>query len=362
MLRPRRPLLLPLVLAASAVGCVSDRGVDLFPLYRDIETDEGSEFSILWPLSNFEQMGDARTSWTFPFHYKASDERSSELSVPLFPPLYTDNEAPGTSSTQLFPLFSRAVSGARTEDKLLLFLADWVTTESDGLTSLGVLPLFQWNGEPGRSRFAFGHIGGSGPAALVSLYEQETSGLAYYGAGDEPGFRVEILRALGHLVALFHHDTTGSHTRTRLLTLLGIESASLFQRVTPHEGAPGAIHERTVLFPLWWDLREDDTRTRVFWPPYGQTTRGDQTIGHYILFPLLRIKDDPDREFFRTDFIWPLTGRLTEGENSYTWLFPLWRHYGYADGYQWDAILGMFGYKSRADDRELTLLWFPIGL
>lgn len=361
MPRSSLPAIALLVLAALS-ACTSEKGVDVFPLYRNIAENGHSETSVLWPLSNFEQTGDEKTSWTFPFFYASSDANQSAFNAPLFPPLYSEKETPMESTTQFFPLFSHAVNGARTKDSLLLFLADWERTRADGLVSLSLLPLFQWGDEPGRSRFALGHVGGAGPAALVSLYEQETAGLSYRGNGeeDQDGFRLDIGRVLGYLVNLFHYDNIGSHSETRLLTVLGIESASLFQRVSPHAGAPGADRERTVVFPLWWDLREGNEQTTLFWPPYGRTTRDGTTIAHYVLFPLLRIEDEPDREFHRTDFIWPLTGRLTEKGNSYTWFFPLFRHWHYTDGYQWDVILSMFGYKRRAEARELTLFWYGI--
>lgn len=355
-------LLLPSLFAAP--GCISDSGVDIFPLYRNLEEPDGStETSVLWPLSNFESNETGSSSWVAPFYYSADGDTGEGLIVPLIPPIWltTDNMLGG--SRQVFPLYSTKTQGAKTESDVLLVLADWTSyAGDDGLASLNVLPLFQWGDDLGRKRLAFAHVGNAGTGALVSLFEKEEYGTAYYGEGDQPGFRLDIGSLLFHFVELFHYDDVGSHTDIRFLNITGNEVVSLFQHVSPHEGAPGADYGRTIAFPFWWDMSDGDTRTRHFWPLYGATERGEETLVHWILFPLLRLESDEKAESSRTDFIWPLIGAQSDPGKSRSWFFPLYQYTSTEKGYAWDVILGSFGYGSTGDRSQLTLLWIPIDL
>lgn len=348
----------------STPGCVSDSGVDVFPLYRNLdEADGSSETSVLWPLSNFESNETGSSSWIAPFYYSSDGDAGEGLIVPLIPPIWLSNDNSLGSSRQIFPLYYTKTEGAKTESNILFFLSEWSSYEGeDGLATLNVLPLFQWGDDAGRDRLAFGHVGGPGPGALVSLYENETYGRAYYGDGDKPGSRIDIGSLLFHFVELFHYDDLGSHTDVRFLNITGNEVVSLFQHVSPHEGAPGADYGRTILFPFWWDMTEGDRRTKHLWPLYGATTRAEETLVHWILFPLLRLEDDPVSEVSRTDFIWPLIGHKSDPVKTRSWFFPLFQYTSTEQGYSWDVILGSFGYGATEEKSQLTLLWIPISL
>lgn len=360
----RALLLAPLAVVAAATGCISESGVDLFPLYRDLEEDGREEFSILWPLSNFESDADGASSWVAPFYYAMEEGEESEgLIVPLIPPIWISSDAPLGRSRTVFPLYSTKTDDRRTESDLLLFLANWRSYEGeDGLAALKVLPLFQWEDDVGRRRFALAHVGGPAQGALVSLFERERAGVAYHGDGDEVGTRVDVGTALFQFVDLFHYDDIGSHTDVRFLNVTGNDLVSLFQHVSPHEGAPGADWGRTVLFPLWWDIEDAGRRTRHLWPLYGATTKGGETLVHWVVFPLLRLEDDPESGVSRTDFLWPLIGHKEDAERSRTWFFPVFQQTSTPKGYAWDVILGMFGYAAGEEESQLTLFWFPISL
>ena len=355
----RLVLLIPLALSACAT---EEGGFDLFPLYRNQQSADQGEFSILWPLSNFEWDQEGEVSWTVPFHIHMSEADGDELTmVPVFP-LYYHQQSLDLEVTTYLPLYSETVEGARTQKSLLLFLVEWASTEGEeGLDAMSLFPLFQWREEGAGEMLSFLRaleISPTGPA--VSLLDIDRTGLSYGQDADEQALSVDVASVLGRIVNLFHYDDEGSHTDTRFLTIFANEDWSLFQRRTPHEGAPGADNARTIFFPLYFDIQHDPTtRTRLVWPFYGSTQRGERTIGQYILFPLLRLTDDPESEVSGFDFLWPLIGREKKPLETTTWFQPLFKFIDYNEGYEWTAVLNMFGYGRVGEQSRVRLFWFP---
>ena len=353
-------VLFPLLCGA----CVSEQGdFDLFPLYRNQQHEDRGEFSILWPLSNFEWDQDGESSWTIPFyaHWKTG-EHVEGTAIPAIPPLYFHRRDLDFESVTYFPLYSRSTAGARTDTSVLTVLADWSRYEGEeDLSALSVFPLFQWREEGAGSRLSFLRaleIAPTGPA--VSLLDIDRTGLSYSKAGDQPALSIDVASVFGRIVNLFHYDDEGSHSDVRFLTLLAAEDLSLFQYRWPHADAPETAAGRTVLFPFYFDIQHDAaTRSRILWPFYGSTRRGDQAIGQYILFPLLRLRDDPERELSGFDFLWPLIGREKTALETTTWFQPLFKYIGFEDGYEWTVALNMFGYGHVGERSRLRLFWFP---
>ncbi len=352
-------LLLPLLLSA----CVSEQGgLDLFPLYRNQQEEDRGEFSILYPLSNFEWDEEGEVSWTVPFHVHWRRGETEEVTMVPALPLYFHQKSLDVESTGLFPLFARTQAGGRTDTTLLVLLADWASyVGEEGLAALSVFPLFQWREEGAGERFSLLRALELGPTgAAVSLLDVDRTGLSYGDGEDQPALAVDFASVFGRIVSLFHYDDEGSHTDTRLLTLFANEDWSLYQRRTPHPGAPGADTARTILFPFYWDIQHDAaTHTQVMWPFYGATSRDDQPITRYILFPLLKLTDDPEHDVSGFDFIWPLIGRETRGGTSQSWFRPLYHYAGFENGYEWTILLNMFGYGVNGDRSRLRLFWIP---
>ncbi len=358
---------LGLVLLVASTGCVTQKGdFDLWPLYRNARGDDGSgEFALLWPLSNFEWSEDEETSWTVPFHVHWENGDTDEGTLVPIIPLYVHQRSPGFEATSLFPIFDRSTMGARTDTRLLVLLADWARYEGEeGLTQVGVFPLFKWAEVGSGERLGLLHALEISPwTPLVGVVGIDRSGQSYAGGGDGPGLGVDVLSLGWRIVNLFHWDDVGSHDDTRLLTLFANEDWSLFQRRVPHEGAPGADTAKTILFPFWWDVQHDEeTRTRVFWPLYGTKSRGEETLARYVLFPLLRTHDDPAAEESGWDVLWPLIGASEEKGVSRSWFRPLYSWVGNDDGYEWSVLLSAFGYGTAGEKSRMKLFWIPIEL
>ncbi|MFH0944170.1 MAG: hypothetical protein V2A76_03145 [Planctomycetota bacterium] len=355
----RLALLIPLALPA----CATDQGgLDLFPLYRNQQEADRGEFSVLWPLSNFEWDQEGEVSWTVPFHVHMSKVDGDELTMVPAIPLYFHQRGLDLETTTVLPLYSRTIAGARTQTSLLLFLADWARMEGEeGLDGMSVFPLFQWRKEGAGEMLSFLRVlelGPTGPA--VSLLDIDRTGLSYGEGEDQAALSVDVASVFGRIVNLFHYDDEGSHTDLRFLTIFANEDWSLFQRRTPHEGAPGTDTARTVFFPLYFDIQHDALhRTRIAWPIYGTTSRGERTINQYILFPLLKLTDDPEGQLSGFDFLWPLIGREKTPLETTTWFQPLFKHIGYEEGYEWTVLLNMFGYGRVGEKSRVRLFWFP---
>lgn len=353
-------LLVVVPLAASA-GCVTEPGeFDLWPLYRDQRGPDGREFAVLWPLSNFEQEGDDEKSWVFPFylHWRHGEREEATL-VPLIPPLYVRQETPDLAALNVFPLYGRVREGARTDRSVLLFLTEWSRyAGEDDLARLNVFPLFQWE-----ERGAGDRLGLLWGGTLLSALTLDRTGLSFREDGDQPGLAVDVMSVLGGLVTLFHRDDVGSHDDLRVLNLFANEDWSLFVHRTPHQGTPGADTARTVLFPFYWNVRHGaGSRTRVYWPFWGTTTREDQPISWYVLFPLLWIVDDEARGRSAWHLPWPIIGREETPERTDFWLRPLFHWTGHPDGHEWSALLNFLGYGRVGEKRYVRFLWIPWGL
>ena len=342
---------LGLLAALVSGGCVTEKGdFDLWPLYRNARGADGSgEFAILWPLSNFEWSEDEEVSWTVPFHvhWETGDTEEGTL-FPLIP-LYVHQRAPDFEATSVFPLFDRAKRGARTDTRMLILLADWARYDGEeDLASLGVFPLFKWEDAGSGERLGLLHALELAPwRPLVSLLAIDDSKQSFGADEDTPGRSVDFVHAGAGLVNLFHWDDVGSHDDLRVLTVLGNEEWSLFQRRTPHDGATGGDTAQTIFFPFWWDVQHDaETRTRALWPFYGAKVRDDQTLARWILFPLLKTENDPDAGTSGFDVVWPVLFSWDESET----------------GYEWTTVLKAFGYGTDGEKSWLRLLWFPIDL
>lgn len=363
-LRPSRGFAALLGLLPLALGACVTHGdeFDLYPIYRNRQDPDSGQFAILWPLSNFEWDEEGETSWSVPFHYHQTRGEHEEMTLAPVIPLYFHQKMLDQETTGFFPLFSSTRTGARSDTTLLVLLAEWGAYQGeDELAALKIFPLFQWEEKGAGERLSLVRgieIAPTGP--LFSLLDMDRTGLSYGAETDEQALAVDFASVFGRIVNLFHWDDEGSHTDTRFLTLFANEDWSLFQRRVPHEGAPGADTGRTILFPLYFDIDHDDElNTTIFWPPYGSTSRGDDTVARYILFPLLRLRDDPVKKVSGFDFLWPLIGQLETEKGRRTWFQPLFSYETFDGGYEWTTILNMFGYGEAGERSRLRLFWIP---
>jgi hypothetical protein len=299
------------VVAGCASGEDTREGVDLFPLYRDLSDAKSGERSVLWPLSNAEwdETKQSKHSWIFPFyvHWRTGTQTEGTL-VPILP-LYAHVRSPEWESTHYFPVWSRTTEKGSETTNVLLFLFETVRQQNSGaLEQSSIFPLYQWKKGGSGQRFsllrAINYWGAVAPGAtnvdldpVVSLFDVDSRVPAFYGAGDEPGIKIDVVHVFGKLVQLFHWGDAGSYTETRFLTIFASEPLSLFRRKVPHEGAPGADERRTTLFPLFdrmvgtdrskWSViagafgveREQDRRTlRLLWIPIDLDDDEDEVV------------------------------------------------------------------------------------
>ncbi len=250
-------------------------GLDLFPLYRNVRVGEAREVSVLFPLSNFEWDEQETLTWTIPFHVHWRRGAHEQITLVPVLPLYFHQRNLRADIEGVFPLFSHSEEGPRTETTLLVLLADWATRRGDdGLAALSVFPLFQWRREGAGARFSLVRgleLSPTGP--MVSLLDVDWTGLCYGAGEDERALSIDAGAVLGRIVNLFHWGDVGSHTETRVLTLLANEEWSLYYRRVPHEGAPGADSgggpEWSVLFNMFGVGQRDEQQfVRLFWWPW----------------------------------------------------------------------------------------------
>lgn len=310
--RAWRGMLCGLLLATGACSSSEDKreGVDLFPLYRNVSDGTTGERSVLFPLSNAEWDDelDVSRSWIFPFYVKWHGGTQEEgIFVPMLP-LYMHRRSAEMETTQYVPVWGRTIENGTVRTNVLLFLFEWARAERSGeLEASSVFPLYQWETGGAGQRFSLLRAVEMFPTGpIVSLVDVDTRVPSFGGATDESGLKIDVLHAVGKLVQLFHWGDAGSYTETRLLTIFASEPLSLFQRKVPHEGAPGAVERRTVLFPFYWDTDDGVEQTWRLWPFYATSKT--------------------------------------------------------ATGSSWSIIAGAFGMAHEGEARTLKLLWIPIEL
>lgn len=360
MIRRLALFLLP-TLAGALPACVTDEGVDAFPLYRSRGDDAKGSVSVLWPLSHFEWSEGSSRSWVFPFYFRDVQGDEREVFGAPIVPLFVRERARDRRSVRLFPIFSRTEDRSGRETSLLLFLAKWRTHASGRLDRLALFPLFDWSRKGGGSRLVLG--GGldafpTGP--LLALFEWDGGGVSIGPEGDRPARSVSVGSVWGRLFELFHFDDRGRYDDVRLATVLASEDLSLVRFRTPHTDVGEDDRHRRIVFPVFFDVARDEGRhTVVVWPPYGRTRRDGHTIERFVFFPLLRTFDDPQEGRSGFDVLWPLAGRRVEGEVRRLWLHPVFAWAAGPRGYEWRLLLGLLGYGRSGDRRLIRVLFVP---
>lgn len=362
----RRAALASCLVLSSLVGCATEyEGIDLMPLYRDVGDEKAGEFFWLIPpyWSSWDE--NETLSWSIPFHlHKTTGEHSELTYVPILP-LWYHNRSPQVESTALVPLWQRDREGVRSKTKLLLFVASWTSDDdAEGLRAFALAPLFGWR--EGAQGDAWDFVttndlvtGKSGAGALVSLMAIDRTKPSF-GTTDEPGIEFDFVNLVGGLVQLFHHDTTGSHDETRLLTLFASEPLALFRRRTPHEGGYGDGDSVTMFFPFYWNYRWN-AKDRLFavWPFYGFSEKDEIVTERYVLWPLLTTYHDDAGKRHGFEALLGLFGSGDEGGIDETWLWPLFDVKSNERGHDWSVLLGLFGH-ARNETRSVTrVLWIP---
>lgn len=358
--------LVPVALASSFSGCTSEyQGVDLFPIYRDVGDEKAGEFFWLLPPVWKSWKGDESLSWSLPFHLHQSKGEHDELTLIPLIPLWYQQKTLDVETRAIFPLWQRETAGVQNVTKLLLGLGGYTSMDDEpGLRSLTVAPLFGFAKTPGGTNLEFvttGDIltGKGGRNAVLSGVALDRS-VPYFGEQDRPGLAIDVLNVFGGLVQLFHHDDQGTHDETRVLTLFASEPLALFRHRTPHHGAYGSDESGSHFAPFWFDYADKDGRFFSLWPFYGFRTRGEQTIGRYVVWPLLTLRSDDQEQQHGFEGIVKLFGVLEDHGTTDRWLFPLFSVKTSERGHDWRVLLGLFGHAENEERSVLYVLWFPI--
>jgi hypothetical protein len=114
------------------------------------------------------------------------------------------------------------------------------------------------------------------------------------GSGSRGSF--DLLNVL-NIVQLAGGNDLGAYEDFQLLTLLGSEKLSLYQRHWRRDGEDG----RTILFPFYWHLKDEESECRHFWPLFS-TSSGAGWKRKGILSDMFSLKKEDEGKKILTLF------------------------------------------------------------
>ena len=314
---PTRSRLPGLLLAAAASGCAAlGEGPDVAALpafERERPVGGGPrEWDLGWPLGHGESAPGRDESGLRPLWRSVRTDRFDRLEV-LYPLFRTERDAPGGSTTRLFPILWR----------------DSLPQAAGVDRDTSVMPFLYWGDEPGEGPyFLLFPVGGTVTQRFLS--DRTTFVLFPLYAGTRTG------EWRGHhlLWPVIHWGSDGAGRRGfRVLPFYG-----------SHE-KDGVFDRKTVLWPIvHWSAEDLDrrhpTRGWLVWPLVGRESATDGQTSTVVLWPFFSWADGPravERDlpfpFYRTRTRW---GEREDGgrfvEESLFWLWPFHGRFERHDG------------------------------
>jgi hypothetical protein len=284
------------------------RGVHAWPLFERAPGEKETRTDVLWPLASLRSDADgALTSaeFVYPvFHYLDTPERSEYAVRPLFstasePPRETEPD--GTLEFgAVFELFKWKDSKAETIRRAAIVESRKTRTTE----RFHVFPVV-WHGTNGDEEWT--HVWPLYGENKEGTFQKHWTLAPFFSIESDPAKDAHGWDAFW---PFFHYDREKEATHVRALPLLW------------HDFAPDA--ETTVVFPLWWDFEDKDSKFQLLFPFYGRQTRGE-TFERTAYGPLWIDTRDGTRR--STDLVWPLVGwSKDEDPSKWAWhVFPvLW--------------------------------------
>jgi len=287
------------------------------PIYSSASDDEGTSVGISALLNMIKHDRTPEKTYThvFPFYFHESSEEYGGFT--LIPPFYYERER-AFEEDLFFLLWGAQKRGNRHDLHLLWpFIRYSYYEQQEQRWNIGAFPLFQAWRDGTRKQVKLLDIG------LLHLLNLEW-GVPGRTAETPRGSALSFVNLL-NMVRLVGYSDLGGYKDFHLLTLFSAEKLSLYQR---HWNKEVEGDGRTVLFPLYWHWKNEESEGLHLWPLYGWDKDVDGPRSSHFLYPLFTYSEDDKRNAWSLDCPWPLVRfmRSEEGDEE-TRLLPFYLDY-----------------------------------
>jgi hypothetical protein len=208
--------------------------------------------NILFGIYQRDVHAEGSSSRLFPFYF--SSRGPGDASFLLIPPFYYHKRRPYREDTFYF-LFGKQWKEGRDVYHPLWPLIKYAPRDEAGRKEFFLFPLIDLERDGPKGSLDILDVLG-----LVKLFGH-TWGYPPEPGGDGSRGSFALLNVL-NIIQLAGGNDLGGYEDFNLVTLFGSERISLFQRHWKRDGGDG----RTVLFPVYWHLKDDEGEVYNFWP------------------------------------------------------------------------------------------------
>lgn len=321
----------------------------LLPVYsfeRDMNHSEGFVLPYFWrntptlavrgifPLWYSFRGAGLKTDLVVPIYFNRETPRDR---LRLITPLYVSRWTPGTSLSTLIPVY---LSYQRQDFGFKIGLPVYFSYLSGPFSFSSLFPLY-YHSEDTQLQTSLTYY-----FPLYGIYQRGEAFSRHFilfpvfSKLEDEGLG---LRAWDVIWPLFHYEISPTIFSVRALPFY-------WHTRTPRYGL-------TVGFPLYWSFT---SRERLYWhllPFYGVHRSEEGYMKRFVLGPLFIDTRDPQTNYSRQDFIFPIFSRIREGENKQSWLIPIYYHSSDPDSSLTLSVIPLPYVNLKAHDQEVFHLW-----
>lgn len=291
----------PVILLISLIACSGPMApgrkmqADYTPIYASASNEAGDSFGYnsLFHIVKHDREQDKVYTHVIPFYYHSEDGEGGYFT--LIPPLYYGRKSAFEEDSFLM-LFGTKKRGARRDVYPMFPLIRFTDYEQDPRRGGSFFfPFYDYSRDGDRHQLKI--------LDLFGLFHLMDASWGIPGKEEEEtGGAYSFLNVL-NLVRLTGGGDHGGYRDFQVLTLLSSEKLSLYQSHWSKDEEKGG---RTVFFPFYWHLKDEESETFHLWPLYGWETKQEDARKDHVLFPLFSYERDPSKNQWAVDCPWPL--------------------------------------------------------
>ena len=274
----------------------------IFPLWYSSRGPE-QKTDVVFPVFFNKESADGGYSVFFPVYGHWYDKQSS---IRMVMPVYFDYQKPDFSMRVGFPIYWDYKEGDFSLTSLVPVYWDY---RDGSYTVKSVLPLYYHTHDTDlRSDFEY-YFPVYGTYSIGDTYTRHLLFMPLYSQ-----YRDEALKVEGRdiLWPLLNYESGPDRYAGRVFPLLWIKHS-------PET-------DLRIVLPFYYSYKDTEKSYLHIFPFYGKHIIGKTFEQTYHLGPVYVETRDSAQDLDRTDILFPLFSRLRQGENSRTWLFPLYFH------------------------------------
>ncbi|MCZ6689492.1 MAG: hypothetical protein O7H41_07820 [Planctomycetota bacterium] len=333
----------------------------LFPFYWNIGQDPGNRYFHIWPLYGHNQRENYDSYWfLWPFFRYFADREKGEVGLDFPLPIAAYRQSKGAYEFRIIPLIHWKRTPTESQTVITPFFGH---LRGEDTSTTWLFPLFL-NHRNKDFRLA------SYLANLVVLHRDSK----YRSMGflwPLIGFREEGQKRSMHIFPLVWGSSSPERHWFLVLPLLwsrGSRASSellLFPLLYNRRVGEGdAARGMTMVFPLYYDFREPDSRLTMLLPLFGSYSEGEDHTRY--VFPTYLDMKRGDRSYLHA---WPFFGHHQVGDDydRYFFLAPFFSYTSDRRNESWgiDFLWPLFSYKRGKDSASLRLVplaWYDRSL